>query len=71
VTYEPVVEGYLLLGLRLGRLVDGFVDCYFGDVALSRQVAEEPSPSPADLAGQADRLLAEVPDSGLADDRRR
>jgi hypothetical protein len=71
VTYEPVIQGYLLLGLRLGRLIDGFVDCWFGDPALSRQVADEPTASPAELVGQADRLLAEIPDTGLAADRQR
>jgi hypothetical protein len=68
---EPVVREYLLLGLRLGKLVDGFVDCWFGDPALWQQVADEPSPDPAALAREATRLLAALVDSGLAEDRRR
>lgn len=63
--HESVVDGYLLLGLRLGRLVDGFVDCWFGDPALADRVAAEPTPNPADLAADADRLLAALPDAGL------
>jgi hypothetical protein len=68
--YEPVVRGYLMLGLRLGRLMDGFVDCFFGDADLTRQVAGEPTPVPAELAGQASRLLAQLDDSGLDESRR-
>ncbi|WP_329520740.1 DUF885 domain-containing protein [Spirillospora sp. NBC_01491] len=68
---EPVVRDYLLLGLRLGRLVDGFVDCWFGDPALARRVAAEPAPDPAALARDASGLLRALDDSGLAEDRRR
>lgn len=67
---ESVVDDYLLLGLRLGRLVDGFVDCWFGDPELSARVAAEPAPKPADLAADADRLIAAVPDAGLDPARR-
>jgi hypothetical protein len=66
-----VVDGYLLLGLRLGRLVDGFVDCWFGDPALATRVAAEPAPNPADLVADADRLLAALPDAGLEPPRQR
>ena len=55
-----VVERYLLLGLRLGRHVDGLVDAYYGPPELAAQAeAEEPIP-PAALAAEADTLLAEV-----------
>ncbi|RFU38117.1 DUF885 domain-containing protein [Actinomadura logoneensis] len=66
----PVVSGYLALGLRLGRLVDGFVDCWFGDRAFAARIAAEPVPVPADLAADAGRLLSELPDSGLPEPRR-
>ena len=69
--HEPVVDEYLLLGLRLGRLVDGFVDCWFGDPALAAQAAGGPEPNPAELATQASALLERLPDSGLAPDRQR
>ncbi|SBT43058.1 DUF885 domain-containing protein [Micromonospora auratinigra] len=71
---EPVpsvVRDYLLLGLRLGRLVAGFVDCWIGDPALARQVADEPPPTPTELVRQARAVAAALPDSGLAPDRRR
>ncbi|MGW4115129.1 DUF885 domain-containing protein [Actinosynnema sp. NPDC004786] len=68
---EPEVREYLRLGLRLGRLADGYVDCWFGDPALSREVADEPAPAPADLARQADEIRARVADGGLAERRKR
>ncbi|MEV4258140.1 hypothetical protein AB0J52_33700, partial [Spirillospora sp. NPDC049652] len=44
----PVVTGYLALGLRLGRLVDGFVDCWFGgagDAVLDERLGDEVGPA--------------------------
>lgn len=66
---DPVVRDYLLLGLRLGRLVDGFVDCWFGDPELSRLVAAEPRPDPARLATEASSLRKRIADSGLGAQR--
>jgi hypothetical protein len=60
---------YVLLGLRFDRLSAGFVDAYTGDPALRRQVEDEPRPLPVALAAQARSLLAELPSSGLAEDR--
>ncbi|GAA2711076.1 DUF885 domain-containing protein [Micromonospora olivasterospora] len=68
---DPVIRDYLLLGLRLGRLVDGFVDCWFGDERLWRQVQDEPTPEPARLARDASRLRAALAGAELAEDRRR
>ncbi|WP_225732146.1 MULTISPECIES: DUF885 domain-containing protein [unclassified Nocardia] len=70
-SYEPIVRDYLLLGLRLGKLVDGFVDSWFGDIRLTRQVDGEPAADPRELAAQAAGLRAELPDSGLAAARQR
>lgn len=60
---EEVVERYLLLGLRLGRHVDGFVDAYYGPSELRERVeAEEPVP-PGELAREAvavERCLDEL-----------
>lgn len=70
-TDETVVRDYLRLGLRLGRLVDGFVDCWFGDPALAAQVEDEPPSTPAELAGQAVRLRAALAGSGLSPQRQR
>ncbi len=60
-------ERYLLLGLRLGRHVDGLVDAYFGPSELAAQVeVEEATPAPR-LVDEADALLAAVPDGWLHD----
>jgi len=60
---------YVLLGLRFDRLSAGFVDAYTGDPALRQQVEDEARPLPVALAAQARALLAELPSSGLAEDR--
>jgi hypothetical protein len=61
--FMNVVERYIELGLRLGRLLDGLVDAYYGPVELARRVEAEPAPDPAKLAADARRLLADL-DSG-------
>jgi hypothetical protein len=58
---STVIREYLRLGLRFDRIEEGYVDSFTGDPALRAAVADEPSPDPADLARQADRLLAEIP----------
>jgi hypothetical protein len=61
---EPadLIREYLLLGLRFDRVESGYVDAFTGDPALRRVVDNEPAPDPAELAAQADRLLAALPD---------
>jgi hypothetical protein len=60
-------ERYLLLGLRLGRHVDGLVDAYYGPPGLKEQAdAGDPAP-PERLAADADALLLDVGDSWLGD----
>ena len=59
---DHLIREYLLLGLRFDRIEEGYVDSYTGDQRLRRQVADEPAPQPADLAKQADRLLAALPE---------
>lgn len=56
-----LIREYLLLGLRFDRVEDGYVDAFTGDPALRRAVESEPAPDPAELASQAQRLLAELP----------
>ncbi len=55
-----MIERYLLLGLRLGRHVDGYVDAYYGPERLKERAdAEDPVP-PAELAAEAATLRDEV-----------
>ncbi|CAN7580587.1 DUF885 domain-containing protein [Mycolicibacterium frederiksbergense] len=65
-----LIREYLLLGLRFDRVEEGYVDSFTGDPALRRQVADEPTPDPADLAREARRLLAEVPGAEGLDEQR-
>jgi hypothetical protein len=57
-----LLREYLLLGLRFDRIESGYVDAYTGDPGLRQTVSAEPAPDPADLARQAQRLLAALPD---------
>jgi hypothetical protein len=58
---HTLIREYLLLGLRFDRVEEGYVDSFTGDPALRHAVANEPTPEPADLARQAQRLLQAVP----------
>jgi hypothetical protein len=48
----------LVLGLRLGRHIDGLVDAYYGPVAWSAAAAREPLYPPEQIVGDARALLA-------------
>jgi hypothetical protein len=63
---DDLVERYLVLGLRLGRHVEGFVDAYYGPSALRAQVAAESVRAPGALVGDAAALLADL-DAGLGE----
>ncbi len=60
-------EAYVLLGLRLGRHVEGVVDAYYGPSELKEQVDAEPLTETAVLVAQGDALLAELDDGWLRD----
>jgi hypothetical protein len=62
-----VLERYLVLGLRLGRHIDGFVDAYYGPAALREQVDGEEPVDPAALAAEAADLAASL---SFADEHR-
>src|SRR5581483_10947158 len=66
---SDLVTGYLLLGLRLGRHVDGFVDAYYGPEELARQAEAESPIDPARLAADARGLAARLDE--LEDPQRR
>ncbi len=56
---EPgLVERYLVLGLRLGRHIDGLVDAYYGPRAIAEAVEAEPRQAPERLVRDARALLA-------------
>jgi Bacterial protein of unknown function (DUF885) len=48
-----VLDDYLVLGLRLGRHIDGFVDAYYGPSELAAQVEAEPLTPAEQLAADA------------------
>jgi hypothetical protein len=60
---------YVQLGLRFDRLEPGFVDAYTGDPRIRARVADEPAPTPQQLAQQARTLLGELDAAGLPADR--
>jgi hypothetical protein len=60
VSDAALIERYLLLGLRLGKLVPGLVDAYYGAPELSTRVDEEQPPDPKALASEAAGLLDEL-----------
>ena len=55
-----LVESYLVLGLRVGRHVDGLVDAYYGPAAIASSVDGEPVQSPERLVMSARELLASI-----------
>jgi hypothetical protein len=63
-------EHYILLGLRLGKHVDGLVDAYYGPAELKEQVAAEPLAEPEALVADADALLGRLEDGWLRDQAR-
>src|SRR5438067_7280997 len=67
---DALVREYLLLGLAFNRLVNGFVDAYFGDPELRREAEEGPRPDPGALALRARALRNDISSSGLQPDRR-
>jgi len=67
---DATVERYLLLGLRLGRHVDGLVDAYYGPPELKERVDGEELIEPSRLVVDGDVLLAEVGDGWLGDQAR-
>ena len=60
-------EDYVLLGLRLGRHVEGLVDAYYGPPALKAQVDAEELVPPAQLVADAAALRDRLEESWLRD----
>jgi hypothetical protein len=64
---DAPAERYIVLGLQLGRHVDGIVDAYFGPPELAEVVDVAPLVEPSELVDRADTLLADLPDGWLRD----
>ena len=60
---SQIAERYLLLGLRLGKHVDGLVDGYFGPPQLQQTVDGEDTVDPNVLLEEARALSVEVASS--------
>jgi hypothetical protein len=58
------VGRYLLLGLGIGRHIDGFVDAYYGPPALAERVTLAPAASPERLVEDSRALLSAL-DAGV------
>jgi hypothetical protein len=63
-----VAVGYLELGLRLGRHVDGLVDSYYGPAEIKERTDTEEPRDPRSLVEDAARLRESL--DGLAEQRR-
>jgi hypothetical protein len=68
---DPIARDYLLLALRLGKLMPGIVDAYFGPADLKAQVDAEVPYTATKLREDASRLEARLSREAIADDRRR
>lgn len=68
---DPVARDYLLLALRLDRLIPGLVDGYFGPIELRAQVEAEAPRPPSRLQEDAFALRARVGEEVREPDRRR
>ena len=66
-----VVTSYLLLGLRLGRHIDGLVDAYYGPAELRAEVDAEEARDPSELAAESGALLEALDDADLEPQRAR
>nr|MDP9490659.1 DUF885 domain-containing protein [Actinomycetota bacterium] len=66
-----VPEGYVELGLRLGRHVDGLVDSYYGDLSVKERIEAEAPREPRALVEDAERLISELDDDSLDEQRSR
>ena len=64
---DTPAERYVVLGLELGRHVEGIAEAYFGPPELAEAVDAAPLVEPRELVDRADLLLADLPDGWLRD----
>ncbi|MFX1506506.1 MAG: hypothetical protein ACFFDC_10365 [Promethearchaeota archaeon] len=62
---------YLLLGLRINKHIEGFVDSYYGPEELSTIVQQEEKKSPKNLLETVNKLIQALPDQSLIAERHR
>ena len=60
---------YLLLGLRLNKLIDGYVDAYYGPLELKKIVDNENNKSPKSLLKSCRTLKKKLVYQGFTEDR--
>lgn len=71
---DEIARRYIVLGLRLERIVPGFVDSYVGPAELRAEADAGPPPEPIALAAEAETLrgvAAGLPGEDAASHRRR
>ena len=68
---DPIARDYLLLALRVNRLLPGLVDAYFGPADLKAQVEAEGPPTAAKLREEASALTARLSREVVEPDRQR
>ena len=71
---DEIARRYVVLGLRLERIVPGFVDSYVGPADLRAEAKAGPTPEPVALAAEAETLRGDVavlPGEDPASHRRR
>jgi hypothetical protein len=66
---DPIARDYLLLALRLGKVLPGLVDAYFGPADLLAAVEAEAPHSASRLREDASALAARLPREVEAEDR--
>ncbi|MHA2049935.1 MAG: hypothetical protein ACW986_09995 [Promethearchaeota archaeon] len=62
-------KNYLLLGLRIGKLIDGYVESYYGPPELKEIVDKENPYSPKNLLSICNGLQQDLPNQGFTDIR--
>ena len=62
-------KNYLLLGLRIGKLIEGYVESYYGPPELKKIVDKEQPSSPKKLLSVCNSLQQDLQNQGFADNR--
>lgn len=60
---------YLILGLRIGKLIDGYIDAYYGPQELKEIVDGEEKRTPNNLMAACKSLQKDLPNQGFIDER--